>query len=110
MDKKMSLMARGQDHGRPAHFAGCNRRDKPAACSCFQNYDRHRSLVLVAVVLAVVGFSFNLIAGFSILSAHKKGQLQRVGCMHCSSTRCIPSSSCSPCRVCSCCSIRGLLC
>lgn len=39
----------------------------------------YRSLVLVALVLAAVGFSFNLIAAFGMLSAHKKGQLATRG-------------------------------
>lgn len=39
----------------------------------------YRSLVLVAVVLAAVGFSFNLIAAFAMLRAHKKGQLATRG-------------------------------
>lgn len=39
----------------------------------------YRSLVIIAITTAVVGFSFNLIAAFEMLSAHKKRQLATRG-------------------------------
>jgi protein-S-isoprenylcysteine O-methyltransferase Ste14 len=39
----------------------------------------YRGLVIAAVVMASVGFAFNLIAAFSMLSAHRKGRLATSG-------------------------------
>ncbi len=39
----------------------------------------YNSIVIIAVVLAIVGFSLNLIAAFGMLSAHKKGRLATRG-------------------------------
>ncbi len=39
----------------------------------------YRSLVIAAVVIAVVGFAFNLIAAFGMLSAHKNDRLATKG-------------------------------
>lgn len=45
----------------------------------FKITENYSSLVTVAAVIAVVGFSLNLIAAFSMLNAHKKGQLATTG-------------------------------
>lgn len=41
----------------------------------FRITEDYSSIVIIAVVLAIVGFSLNLTAAFGMLSAHKKGRL-----------------------------------